>query len=116
MTAATVVVQVLVWIAVGTCLVCCLGIAVMRNVFERLHYMAGVSTIAAFALLVAVVIEHGWGQATIKMSLILVLLFLMNPVLAHATARAARVREFRGWQPARGEKMAGLDQIEQAKK
>jgi monovalent cation/proton antiporter MnhG/PhaG subunit len=83
----------------------------MKDFFERLHYMATVSTVATVSLLVAVVIEQGWGQAAIKMSLIVIVLFLMNAVLTHATARAARVRNLGHWQPAEGEKMEGLDQI-----
>ncbi|HKU19710.1 MAG TPA: monovalent cation/H(+) antiporter subunit G [Terriglobales bacterium] len=111
MSAAGVAVEVLVWATVLTCLVCCLGIALMKNLFERLHYMATVSTVATVALLAAVVIEQGWGQAAIKMSLIVVVLFLMNAVLTHATARAARVRSSGHWQPAEGEKIAGLEQV-----
>lgn len=111
MSAATIAVEVLVWVAVLTCLICCLGIVVMKDFFERLHYMATVSTVATVALLIAVVIQQGWGQAAIKMSLIVVVLFLMNAVLTHATARAARVRELGHWQPAPGEKIEGLDQI-----
>ena len=111
MSAATLAVEALVWLAVVTSLVCCLGIVLMKNFFERLHYMATVSTIATVALLFAVVIEQGWGQATIKMSLIVIVLFLMNAILTHATARAARVRALGHWQPAEGEKIAGLDQI-----
>ena len=111
MSAATLAVEVLVWVAVATTLVCCLGIVVMKNLYERLHYMATVSTVATVALLAAVVIEQGWGQAAIKMSLIVVVLFLMNAVLTHATARAARVRELGHWQPAEGEKIEGLDLI-----
>lgn len=111
MSAATIAVQVLVWVAVVTCLICCLGIVVMKDFFERLHYMATVSTVASVALLIAVVIEQGWGQAAIKMSLIVIVLFLMNAVLTHATARAARVRDLGHWQPAEGEKIHGLDQI-----
>ncbi|HLX75159.1 MAG TPA: monovalent cation/H(+) antiporter subunit G [Terriglobales bacterium] len=111
MSAATIAVEVLVWVAVLTCLICCLGIAVMKDFFERLHYMATVSTVATVALLIAVVIQQGWGQAAIKMSLIVVVLFLMNAVLTHATARAARVRELGHWQPAPDEKIEGLDQI-----
>jgi multicomponent Na+:H+ antiporter subunit G len=116
MNAPTLAVEVLVWVAVVTSLLCCLGIVVMKDFFERLHYMATVSTIASVALLIAVVIEHGWGQAAIKMSLIVVVLFLMNAVLTHATARAARVRDLGHWQPAPGEKIAGLDQLAGGKK
>lgn len=112
MSAATIAVEVLVWGAVATCLVCCLGMVVMKDFFERLHYMATVSTVATVALLAAIIIEQGWGQAAIKMTLIVVVLFLMNAVLTHATARAARVRELGHWQPAPGENIEGLDQIE----
>ena len=111
MSAATMAVEALVWLAVVTSLVCCLGMVMMKDFFERLHYMATVSTVATVALLIAVVIEQGWGQAAIKMSLIVVVLFLMNAVLTHATARAARVRELGHWQPAEGEKIVGLGQI-----
>lgn len=111
MSAATITVEVLVWLVVVTSLVCCLGIVLMKDLFERLHYMATVSTVATVALLVAVVIEQGWGQAAIKMSLIVIVLFLMNAVLTHATARAARVRRLGHWQPAEGEKIAGLDTL-----
>jgi multicomponent Na+:H+ antiporter subunit G len=109
--AATLTVEALVWLAVATCLICCLGIVVMEDFFERLHYMATVSTVATVALLIAVVIEQGWGQAAIKMSLIVIVLLLMNAVLTHATARAARVRELGQWQPVKGEKIEGLEQI-----
>lgn len=100
-------------LAVGifTALLCCVGIAVMKNCYERLHFMAPVSTISAAAVLIAVVIQEGWGQAVIKMSLIVLALFLTNAVLAHATARAARVRELGQWQPAEGEKIAGVDEL-----
>ena len=111
MNAATIAVEVLVWVSVATCLICCLGLVVMEDIFERLHYMATVSTISTVALLIAVVIEQGWGQAAIKMSLIVLVLFLMNAVLTHATARAARVRNLGQWQPAEGEKIEGLGQI-----
>jgi multicomponent Na+:H+ antiporter subunit G len=116
MSAVTLAVESLVWVTVITCLVCGLGIVVMKTFFERLHYMAPVSTIATFTLLIAVVLSRGWGQATIKMSLIMLILFLMNAVLTHATARAARVREFGHWQPAPHEPhVAGLGQIPQKK-
>jgi monovalent cation/proton antiporter MnhG/PhaG subunit len=114
MSAATIAIEVFVWVTVAITMLSCLGLAVMKNVFERLHYMAPVSAVSAFSLLIAVILQHGWGQATIKMILIAAILFLMNPVLAHATARAARVRQFRDWVPAPGEKIPGVDQIEKS--
>lgn len=83
----------------------------MKNRYERMHFMAPVSTVAVTAILIAIVVQEGWGQATIKMGLILLALLFTNAVLAHATARAARVRDLGHWQPAEGEKIAGLEQI-----
>jgi multisubunit Na+/H+ antiporter MnhG subunit len=91
-------VEVLLAIAVITSWVCCLGTALMQGVFERLHYMATVSTISTFAILAAVVVEAGWGQAAVKMVFIAIVLLFMNAVLTHATARAARVRQHGRWQ------------------
>ncbi len=84
-------------LAVIIALICCLGLAVMPDPYEKMHYMATVSTISGFFVLVAVVIKEGAGQAAIKTSLILILLLIMNAVLTHATARAARVRTFGTW-------------------
>jgi monovalent cation/proton antiporter MnhG/PhaG subunit len=92
-------------------LVCCLAVAVMKNHYERLHFMAPVSTVSVTLILIAVIVEEGWGQAAIKMVLILLALVFTNAVLAHATARAARVRDLGHWQPAEGEKIEGLEQI-----
>jgi monovalent cation/proton antiporter MnhG/PhaG subunit len=108
---ASIAVEVALAVGIFTALLCCLGVAVMKNPYERMHFMAPVSTVSAAAVLIALVIQEGWGQAVIKMSLILLVLFLTNAVLAHATARAARVRELGHWQPVEGENIEGLEQI-----
>lgn len=98
-------------IGIGIALLSCLGLAVMKNRYVRMHFMAPVSTISLTAILFAVLVQEGWGQAAIKMSLIVLALSLTNAVLAHATARAARVRELGRWQPAEGENIEGLEQV-----
>jgi monovalent cation/proton antiporter MnhG/PhaG subunit len=97
--AADIAVAVLLAICVVSALVCCLGIIVFQDSYERLHYMATVTTISASALLAAVVVKDGWGQATIKMILNCLVLLLVNAVLTHATAKANRVRELGHWTP-----------------
>lgn len=99
MSAADIAVAVLLAVCVVSALVCCLAIIVLHDFYERLHYMAMVTTISAFALLAAVVVKNGWGQATIKMILNCLLLLLVNAVLTHATAKANRVRELGHWAP-----------------
>jgi monovalent cation/proton antiporter MnhG/PhaG subunit len=95
--AATIAVEVFLGIAVLSAWVCCIGILIMPNFYERLHYLATVTTISAFSILIAVVIEEGWGQATGKTILTCVLLLLVNAIVTHATARAARVRTLGHW-------------------
>ncbi len=97
MSAGTTAVEVLLGVAVVSAWICCLGMVIMSDFFERLHYMASVSTVSMFAVLAAVIIQDGWGQATIKTFLIAVVIFLLNAVLTHATARAARVRRLGHW-------------------
>jgi monovalent cation/proton antiporter MnhG/PhaG subunit len=97
MSMATTAVEVFLAIAVLSAWVCCIGILIMPNFYERMHYLATVTTISAFAILVAVVIEEGWGQATLKTIVTFVLLLLVNAVVTHATARAARVRTLGHW-------------------
>jgi monovalent cation/proton antiporter MnhG/PhaG subunit len=93
----TIAVEILLAIAVITALLCCLGMLIMPDFFERLHYMASVTTVSAFCILIAVAIQEGWGQATVKTILVCLVLLLINAVLTHATARAARVRALGHW-------------------
>lgn len=100
-------VAVLLGVSVVSALVCCFAIVVMKDFYQRLHYLAPVTTVSAFALLAAVVVKEGWGQATIKTLLTCLVLLLINAVLTHVTARAKRVREHGQWTPAPGEHIEG---------
>jgi monovalent cation/proton antiporter MnhG/PhaG subunit len=73
-------------------LLCCVGLLRMRNVFDRLHYVMASTTVPPFLIAAAVLVEEGWTQPGINALLIALLLFCANPVLATATARAARAR------------------------
>jgi multicomponent Na+:H+ antiporter subunit G len=70
------------------------GVLVARDVYDRLHFIgpAGLLGPACFAL--AVVIDEGpFSQAGLKSILVALLLLGLSPVLVHAAARAAYVRE-----------------------
>ena len=73
-------------------LLCCLGLVVMRDVYDRLHYAMAATTVPPFLLAVAVVVEEGWTQPGINALIVALALFVTNPVVAHATARAAKSR------------------------
>lgn len=95
--AAHLAVTLLLAVAVVVALICCLGLVLMRDFYERLHYMAPVSTIAMFCVLAAVVVQEGPGQATLKTIVIALILLFMNATLTHVTARADRVRKLGHW-------------------
>jgi multisubunit Na+/H+ antiporter MnhG subunit len=111
MTAATLAVEVLLWFAVAVAWISCLGMLLMKGVFEKLHYLAPVATVSMFAILAAVVVEEGAGQAAMKTILIAVVLLLINAVVTHATARAHRVEELGDWKPLPGETFPGTQAV-----
>jgi len=84
--------DVLVVSAVVAELLCCLGLVVMRDVYDRLHYALAASAVPPFLVAAAALVEEDWTQPGINALLIAVALFFLSPVLAHATARAARTR------------------------
>ncbi len=107
MTVGDILVAVLLILGVGIELVCCLGVLVMRGVYDRLHYTGPVS-FGAVLIAAAVVIREGvLSQIGAKAVLIAVVLLVVSPVLVHATARAARLRE-------RGELRAQPDEVEES--
>ena len=61
------------------------------------------------ALAVAVLVQERWTQATFKTAVALVLLLLVNAVLTHATARAARIRMHGDWPPEANEHFRQLN-------
>ncbi len=100
-------ISVLLGICVFVCVICCVALAMFRNFYVRLHYLAPVTTIAFLPLLIAVVIREGVGQAAIKAILVFAALLLINAVLTHATARAARVRHLGHWTADPEEQISG---------
>jgi len=92
MTVHGVVIGVLVGLGVAGELLCCLGLVVMRDVYDRLHYAMASTAVPPFLIAAAVLVEEGWTQPGINALVVAIVLFVLNPILAHATARAARSR------------------------
>jgi multisubunit Na+/H+ antiporter MnhG subunit len=77
--------------------ICCLGLVVMRDTLDRLHYVApGGIGVALIAL--AVLVEESWSLIADKALAIAFFLLLVGPVLGHVTARTIRIRERDEWQ------------------
>lgn len=76
-----------------------IGLILSRDVYERLHYLPPGTSIGVVLIAAAVVVREGLSQAGIKAILIATVIFFMNPILSHATIRAARIRQFGKWMP-----------------
>jgi monovalent cation/proton antiporter MnhG/PhaG subunit len=87
------VVDALLVLGVAAELLCCLGVAVMRTTFDRLHYTAAGTTVGPFLILAAVLVREGFGQVGLDTIAAVALLFLAGPLVVHATARAARAND-----------------------
>jgi multisubunit Na+/H+ antiporter MnhG subunit len=87
---ANVLVDVFLAAGVGLELLCCLGVALMRNTFDRLHYVSAASTVPAFLVLAAVLVREHLSSGGLLAIAAVALMFLLNPILVIATARAVR--------------------------
>jgi monovalent cation/proton antiporter MnhG/PhaG subunit len=90
-------VAVLLVLGVGVELGCAVGVLVMRDAYDRLHYTAPATTLGPLAIAAAIVVQESFSQAGVKAILVALALLVTNPVLTHATARAARVRRHGEW-------------------
>jgi monovalent cation/proton antiporter MnhG/PhaG subunit len=100
-------------LAVLVAIVCSVGVMVMRDPFQRLHFSAPVVTFSTLLIAIGVWVEEKDPQARIKVVLIGVVLFLMNSVLTSATAKAVRIRQQGHWEPHEEERIAvnGRDEV-----
>lgn len=86
-------------VGVSVELLCCLGLLVMDDVYDRLHYLGPAVTIGPAAIAAAVVLQEALSTAGIKALLITAVLAGTGPVLTHVAARVARLREHGQWEP-----------------
>jgi multisubunit Na+/H+ antiporter MnhG subunit len=89
-------VHVLVWTAVASELVCCVGIVAARDAFARLHYAAAASTLGPILVASAIAVENGIRSTAFAAALVVAVFLLFGyPAVTIATARAARARRDR---------------------
>ena len=77
-------------------LMCAAGVLLMRSAYDRLHYAAA-SGWGGVLVVAAVLARESLSLIGDKALVTGAALALTTPVLAHATARAARIRERGSW-------------------
>lgn len=116
MNAHSVAEAILLAIVVLACWLGTLGMWRMREPMQALHYLSLPAAGGGLALTVAVFVAQGNTQASWKTLLIACVLFAINSVVAHATARAFRTREVGHWEPREGDPMEFMRDDNEGKK
>ena len=71
------------------------GIIRLPDVWSRLHAAGIVDTVGAELMLIGMMIQAGFTQATVKLLLISLFLFVTSPTATHAVANAAFIAGIR---------------------
>ena len=90
-------VAVLLAVGVGAALMSAIGLLASRSPYDRLHFTGPATVISPVAVAAAVLVEEPLSSAGIKAVLVALFMVGTGPVLIHATARAARIRERGRW-------------------
>ncbi len=101
---------VLLVIGVLSFVVTAIGLFIDRDVYNRIQYTYPGSTVGVVSITLALLTHEGFSQAGVKSILIGLVLFWTNPILAHATARAARIRRKDQWPPALDEQIPVVEE------
>ena len=107
MTARTLVADVLLGMAVLVVLASSVGILVMRDVYDKLHYVTPLALVAPVIVGLAILVQSGWSVNSLQTWLAIALMVIGTPFLSHATVRAARIRESGDWSSAADHDDAG---------
>ncbi len=73
-----------------------LGICVMRDAYDRLHY-PGLAGYGAFLMCLAVLVRESFSLIGDKALLVGVILVLTGPILVQTTVRSLLIRELGDW-------------------
>ena len=98
-----VVVAILLALGVASALLGAVGILVARDPYDQLHFTGPATVIGPIAIAAAVLVEEPLSSAGIKAVRVAIVMVSTGPILLHATARAARIREHGRWSISREE-------------
>lgn len=95
---------VLLWLGVALVVASCVGVLAYRSAYDRLHFTSPLN-LGAICIAISVVIHEDFSLVGNKALLVAAFLLAAGPVLAHATARAARHAERGDWRIGRDEEI-----------
>ena len=89
-----------------------LGVLLMRDAYQKLHFVTPAALVAPVLVALAVLVQAGLDENTGETCVALLFLAIAGPYLSHATMRAIRVREQGDWRPGQGAGPAGREERE----
>jgi multisubunit Na+/H+ antiporter MnhG subunit len=92
-----VIADVLLSLAVVTVAGAALGVLLMRDAYQKLHFVTPAALVAPVLVALAVLVQMGLQENTGETCLALLFMVIAGPYLSHATMRAIRVREKGDW-------------------
>ncbi|MFB3071284.1 MAG: monovalent cation/H(+) antiporter subunit G [Nitrospirales bacterium] len=78
-------------------IVAAIGMLRLPDVFTRSHALSLADSLGAFLVLAGLAIYQGFSLNLLKILVVLALLYLLNPVVSHATIRAALRSGLKPW-------------------
>ena len=73
------------------------GMVRLPDVYTRSHAVALTDSLGAVFLLAGLAVQQGFTPNALRILVVLSLLYVLNPVIAHATVRAARRSGVKPW-------------------
>ncbi len=104
MTAQDIVSDILLGLAVLIVAGASVGVLVMRDAYQKLHFVTPAALVAPVLVALAVLAQVGVYENAGETFLALLFMIIAGPFLSHATMRAIRVREKGDWRPDRSGK------------
>lgn len=92
-------IDVLLAIGAVVTLISAIALPTRKDLYERLHYLAPPATVGIGCFTLAILLDKHFSTTGWKAIVVFFVLLLMNALVTHATARAARVRQFGRWDP-----------------
>ncbi len=93
----TLVIEVLVYVAIGLALLSSWLMLRMRDAYQMMHFMSPPASVSALLISIAIFLQRGVKPESFKALFVAAVLILMNAVVTQATARAFRIRAQRDW-------------------
>jgi multisubunit Na+/H+ antiporter MnhG subunit len=90
-------VDVLLGLAVIVALVSATGVLVMRDAYQKVHYVTPLSLVSTVLVGLAVLVKSGWSTNSAQTWVAVLFVVVASPYVSHATIRAAKVRADGDW-------------------